>query len=113
MNFFVLSSIQVVYFPGTMGCGTSKQSTYEDPRQSGGPSNGLSGRKKRPTIGIGQPLGGQKKEVDVRQAQLEAAEKRAVVNANRGLTGVKRGSDLSEALKKQELIGKITAHYQV
>lgn len=108
--------IQLI-FQIVMGCGSSKSGKHRQMRYSDGdvpaaPRSSLE-TTKRPVVGIGQPLGGTKKEVDARQAQLEAAEKRAVAYANRGLTGNQKGQELSDSAKKQELIGKINAAYQV
>jgi hypothetical protein len=48
-----------------------------------------------------------------RAAQLAAAEKRAIQEANRGLgPGSSKPTELSESARKQELIGRIQAVYQ-
>ena len=52
-------------------------------------------------------------EGDKRAAQLAAAEKRAVEQANRGMGARGRGEQLSESARKQELIGRITEVYRV
>ncbi len=47
-----------------------------------------------------------------RAKQLEAAEERARKEAQRGLApGSRKSEELSESAKRQELIGRIQAHY--
>ena len=99
-----------------MGCGTSKSLPYEEdynrnfgddqPAQRSTEAN-----RKRPSVGIGRPVGGLSKAGDKRAAQLAAAEKRAVAMANRGLGSPSKGVELNESAKRQELIGRIQAHY--
>ncbi len=99
-----------------MGCSSSKSLPYDDeypPRYqntvNAAPQN--YSNKKRPTVGVGRPVGGLPKADDKRTAQLVAAEKRAVANANRGLGSPAKGLELNETAKRQELIGRIQAHY--
>ena len=99
-----------------MGCGSSKSLPYEDDY---GNYNGYTqaapqttATKRRPTVGIGRPVGGQPKSSNKREAQLAAAEKRAVDSANRGLGSPGKGLQMNESAKRQELIGRIQAHYR-
>ena len=100
-----------------MGCGTSKSVPRDEYRQdlpytgSDQPKR-VNTTRKRPSVGVGRPVGGLPKADDKRAAQLAAAEKRAVVNANRGLGSPAKGAELNEAAKRQELIGRIQAHYR-
>ena len=71
------------------------------------------GKSKTPVIGVGRPVGGSSPQLDKRSAQLAAAEQRATKEASRGLNSGAKGVDLNESQKKQELIGKIQAAYQV
>ena len=48
-----------------------------------------------------------------RRLQAEAAERRALEQANRGMGDPKKAKQLSESVARQELIGKITAQYQL
>ena len=101
-----------------MGCGTSKSLPYDDDyRQqtqlaAANQPTTQSVSRKRASVGIGRPVGGMAKADDKRAAQLAAAEKRAVVNANRGLGSPAKGVELNESAKRQELIGRIQAHYR-
>jgi hypothetical protein len=57
------------------------------------------------------PVGTQPPLRDKRAAQLAAAEKRAIDNSNRGLRSPNKGTQLNESAKRQELLGRINAHY--
>ena len=94
-----------------MGCGTSRSM----PAESGEEKHSKSVRTSRPSkaIGIGRPVGGGTRAADKREAQLEAAEKRAAKAASRGLGTPTRGKELNQSSKKQELIGRIHALYNV
>jgi|LauGreDrversion4_2_1035121.scaffolds.fasta_scaffold25800_3 hypothetical protein len=99
-----------------MGCGTSKSLPHDVEYNPNFVESQTTQRnpditRKRPSVGIGRPVGGLSKADDKRAAQLAAAEKRAVVNANRGLGSSSKGAELNEAAKRQELIGRIQAHY--
>lgn len=90
-----------------MGCGSSKSIPYEQDTKRG------TQNRRIPRIDTGRPVGGSPSDPEKRAAQLAAAEKRATMEANRGLgAGSSKGVELSEAARKQELIGKITAIYQ-
>lgn len=101
-----------------MGCGTSKSLPRDDDYQQRYYQNPpeqpklTPNTRKRPSVGVGRPVGGLPKADDKRAAQLAAAEKRAVVNANRGLGSPAKGLELNESAKRQELIGRIQAHYR-
>ena len=62
---------------------------------------------------MGRPVGGGELGEDKRAAQLAAAERRAAAEAQRGLgRGSTKALEQSEWAQKQELIGKIEAHYR-
>jgi hypothetical protein len=62
-------------------------------------------------IAVGKPVRSIDSE-DRRAKQLAAAEERARREAQRGLApGAKKVDELSESARKQELIGRIQAHY--
>jgi hypothetical protein len=99
-----------------MGCGTSKSLPRENEyRDYAGyiPVNNRSPQisQKKQRVSVGHPVGGKANDVDKRNAQLAAAEKRAVAEANRGLRSNTKANELNDSAKRQELIGRIQAHY--
>ena len=94
-----------------MGCGTSRSMSPESGNDSR--KRGVVTTKKVPAIGVGHPVGGGFRAVDKREAQLVAAESRAKKAASRGMVTPNRVNALNESGKKQELIGKINAVYNV
>lgn len=90
-----------------MGCGISRNSESVIIKR---PVDNVSNRK---GVGVGHPVGGASAPIDKREAQLAAAEKRALKEASRGLTSATRGFEVNDYTAKQELLGKIYAVYKV
>jgi len=99
-----------------MGCGSSKSLPYENDYSdfqgnSIPPSRPPVASKSRTRVSVGRPVGGHPQSGDKRAAQLAAAEKRAIDSANRGLKSPNKAVELNESAKRQELLGRINAHY--
>ena len=94
-----------------MGCGSSKSLPPSD--KIGSVEIKPKSSYFSPIIDVGRPAGGNELITDKRAAQLAAAERRAALEARRGLAaGPARGVELAESGQRQELIGKINGHYQ-
>lgn len=102
-----------------MGCGTSKASSpggrneFKSAKGLENTSRAVEKKKFIPQVGVGRPVGGGAIPADRREAQLAAAEKRAMKEASRGLGQAQRGLELNDSARKQELIGRIHAVYNV
>ena len=92
-----------------MGCACGKPEYPE--QEAGRPQAKVLSTAKSGKVAVGTPVKNVSAE-ERRAKQLAAAEDRARKEAQRGLgPGSKRSEELSESAKRQELIGRIQAHY--
>ena len=114
MNFVSTQNIFVLLgIPVSMGCTSSKSLPPSDFDSNRGRMNAKPAYKGGQRIEVGRPVDSGPIDPQKRAAQLAAAEKRAIQEANRGLgAGSVKAIELSESARKQELIGRIQAVYQ-
>merc|ERR1719387_1801992 len=103
-----------------MGCCSCKDVSAISARLRGARPNPMSGREDRGSRSEPSPsvpantIGRTESEAEARAARLAAAEKRAEDQRNRGLGGQApgKGKELEDAAVRQDLLGRIEAHYK-
>ncbi len=96
-----------------MGCACSSGVDSKDVKQRPYfPENGTPTARSAPASAA--PSRGYKpSDADKRRLQAEAAERRALEGARRGMGDPEKAKRLNESAARQELIGKISAQYQM